>query len=61
MAVELEIDDRADGAAVAARAANRLREALGLTVPVTLVSAGVLPRFEMKARRFILDRLQEHS
>ena len=61
MAVEVEIEEGADGAAVVARAANRLREALGLTVPVTLVSAGVLPRFEMKARRFILDRLQEHS
>jgi hypothetical protein len=29
--------------------------ALGLTVPVRLVEEGTLPRFEMKARRFILE------
>lgn len=34
--------------------ARRLREALGLNVPVHLVPAGTLPQFEMKARRFIV-------
>lgn len=42
-------------AAVAARVAYQLREALGLTVPVTAVDAGTLPRFEMKANRFIVE------
>ena len=32
-----------------------LREALGLTVPVDVVEAGSLPRFEMKASRFIVE------
>lgn len=35
--------------------AAELREALGLTVPVTVVEAGSLPRFEMKASRFIVE------
>ena len=56
IAVEVEIEDGVDAAAVTALAASRLREALGLTVPVTRVEAGALPRFEMKARRFIVDR-----
>ena len=56
IAVEVETADEADPAAVAAVAASRLREALGLTVPVTPVAAGALPRFEMKARRFLVDR-----
>ena len=54
--VEVEIEDGFDAAAVTALAASRLREALGLTVPVTPVEAGALPRFEMKARRFVVDR-----
>jgi phenylacetate-CoA ligase len=33
-----------------------LRDALGLTVPVRVVDRGVLPRFEMKARRFVIDK-----
>jgi phenylacetate-coenzyme A ligase PaaK-like adenylate-forming protein len=34
---------------------QRLREALGLTVPIQIVAPGTLPRFEMKARRFIVE------
>ena len=56
IAVEVEIENGVDAAAVAALAASRLREALGLTVPVMPVEAGTLPRFEMKARRFVVDR-----
>ena len=56
IAVEVEIEAGADGATAAALAAGRLRDALGLTVPVRPVEAGALPRFEMKARRFVLDR-----
>ena len=56
MTVEVELAPSAESAAVAARAADRLRDALGLTVPVTTVSDGTLPRFEMKARRFVVER-----
>ena len=35
--------------------AYRFREALGLTTPVAIVPAGSLPRFEMKARRFVVE------
>jgi phenylacetate-CoA ligase len=45
----------ADGAGVAARVSQQLREALGLTVPVHVAAAGSLPRFEMKARRFVVE------
>jgi phenylacetate-CoA ligase len=45
----------ADGAGVAARVSQHLREALGLTVPVRVAAAGSLPRFEMKARRFVVE------
>jgi hypothetical protein len=32
-----------------------LRESLGLTIPLHIVEAGALPRFEMKARRFVIE------
>ena len=56
MAVEVEPAPGAEPATTAALAADRLRDALGLTVQVTAVADGALPRFEMKARRFVLDR-----
>lgn len=43
-----------DAAAVASRVARALREALGLTVPVEVVAPDTLPRFEMKAARFVV-------
>jgi phenylacetate-coenzyme A ligase PaaK-like adenylate-forming protein len=43
------------GEDVAAAISQRLREALGLRVPVEIVDAGTLPRFEMKARRFVVE------
>jgi phenylacetate-CoA ligase len=56
LSIEVEIaggsDDRA---ATASRLAHVLREALGLTVPVQVVDQGTLPRYEMKARRFIVE------
>ena len=55
LAVEIEIDPAAPQPhAISQRAARALREALGLTTPVTAVSAGTLPRFEMKARRYLV-------
>jgi len=43
------------GEALAAAVGKRLREALGLTVPVRAVAPWTLPRFEMKARRFVVE------
>jgi hypothetical protein len=40
---------------MAAKVAHQLREALGLTVPVHVVQAGTLPRFEMKSLRFVVE------
>ena len=53
--VELEVGPAGDTAGAAARVALQLREALGLTVPVHIVQAGTLPRFEMKAVRFVVE------
>jgi phenylacetate-CoA ligase len=53
--VEVEIDQVGDAAGAAAKVAYRLREALGLTVPVQVVDAGTLPRFEMKSLRFVVE------
>jgi phenylacetate-CoA ligase len=57
-ALSLEIEPVAglkDPSALAAAVARRLREALGLSVPVRVVAPLGLPRFEMKARRFVLE------
>ena len=56
LAVEIEVGRGADEATVTALASRSLREALGLNVRVTPVAAGSLPRFEMKAHRFLVDR-----
>jgi phenylacetate-CoA ligase len=53
LTVELEGDR-----ALADYAAGRLRECLGIRVPVEPVADGSLPRFEGKARRFV-DRRKE--
>jgi phenylacetate-CoA ligase len=56
--VEIEVAGLAEveRASVAGHVAQRIREALGLTVPVRVVEPGALPRFDMKARRFIVVR-----
>jgi phenylacetate-CoA ligase len=55
LSLEIELSPQAgDAAAIAARVAYQLREALGLTVAVNVVPDGTLPRFEMKASRFIV-------
>ena len=54
--VDIELAPHAgDAGAVAAHVANQLREALGLTVAVNVVPGGTLPRFEMKASRFVVE------
>ena len=56
LTVDVELTPHAgDEAPVVAQVAKRLKEALGLNVHVRAVSAGSLPRFEMKARRFVVE------
>ena len=56
LTLEIEpISETNSQADLAARVSHQLRLALGLTVPVKVVEAGTLPRFEMKARRFIVS------
>jgi phenylacetate-CoA ligase len=45
----------AESTTLAERVGVRLKEALGLSVRVRVVATGALPRFEMKARRFVVD------
>jgi phenylacetate-CoA ligase len=55
LSLEIELMAGADGRPdAAARIAAALRESLGLTVPLRVVDAGSLPRFELKARRFVI-------
>jgi phenylacetate-CoA ligase len=54
--LEIELGPQAgDAVAIAAQVAYQLREALGLTVAVNVVPSGTLPRFEMKASRFVVE------
>lgn len=41
--------------ALTAKVAERLKEAIGLTVKVHAAAPGTLPRFEMKAKRFVVE------
>lgn len=53
LSIEVEADPTTADAALAHRIEARLRDALSLRIPVTLVDVGLLPRFEMKARRWM--------
>ena len=56
LSLEVELVPSAtDPAAVTARITRGLRDALGMAVPVHVVAVGTLPRFEMKARRFVVE------
>ena len=56
LAIEIELGPAAgDGQQLVLHVSQEIREALGLTVPVHIVEPGGLPRFEMKARRFIVE------
>ena len=56
LSVEIEPAAGVEGqSALAEAVSKRLREALGLTVPVRAVEPRTLPRFEMKARRFVVE------
>jgi phenylacetate-CoA ligase len=54
LTVEIEVGPGADGPGIAHAVALSLKDALGLTVAVHPVAANALPRFEMKARRFVI-------
>ncbi len=58
LSVDVEVAESADKAQVIALAAEQLRNALGLATPVASVHAGTLPRFDMKARRFVVEPRQ---
>jgi len=51
--VLVEPEQGEEGAAIAKRIANEIDHRLGIRVPVEAVAAESLPRFEMKARRFV--------
>ncbi len=52
--VSIEVEpEPSSGNGLARRLEARLRDALSLRIPVTLVEVGALPRFEMKARRWV--------
>jgi phenylacetate-CoA ligase len=55
LSVEIEMAPAADAAAITRKVSQLLRDALGLTVAVHLAAPGTLPRFEMKARRFVVE------
>ena len=55
LSMEIELRPGVDGQAdVARRVADALRESLGLTVPLRVVETNTLPRFELKAKRFVV-------
>jgi phenylacetate-CoA ligase len=54
--IQLEpVANCADAAALAQEIESALRTAFNLRVPVTLVPSGTLPRFELKARRWVRE------
>jgi phenylacetate-CoA ligase len=57
LSIEVEVGPAfaSEAVEVESRLAQRLREALGLTVALRRVAPGTLPRFEMKARRLVIE------
>jgi phenylacetate-CoA ligase len=56
LSVEIELaPDGSNPSAVPGKLSRQLREAIGLTVPVRVSPPGTLPRFEMKAKRFVVE------
>ena len=56
LALEVELTTACDPRTITTGITQRLRDALGLTVPIQVVAPATLPRFEMKARRFVVER-----
>ena len=55
LSLEIEVNAGGDSTSTSTKLVRQLRSALGLTVPVRVVDKGTLPRFEMKARRFVVE------
>jgi phenylacetate-CoA ligase len=56
LTIDIEVAQTEGGrGAFAARVSHQVREALGLSVSVQLMEIGSLPRFEMKAQRFVVE------
>ncbi|MEE3203281.1 MAG: AMP-binding protein, partial [Acidobacteriota bacterium] len=55
VSIEVELMTTSNANFVVEHVTNQIRQALGLTVPVQSVETGSLPRFEMKARRFLVE------
>ena len=55
LTIEIEVGNPGDPDAAAAALSGALRESLGLHVEVRIVQPGTLPRFDMKARRFVIS------
>jgi phenylacetate-CoA ligase len=56
LTVEVEVGGAGvDPSVLSARVSHQLREAIGLSVAVRVVDPGSLPRFEMKARRCVVE------
>ena len=57
LSIDVELaDGQPDGSGMSDVLKSAFRKALGLSVTVRLVEAGSLPRFEMKARRFVVEQ-----
>ena len=54
MSVEVEPETVGDNALVK-RLAKAFQETLALRVPVKITEAGALPRFDLKAKRWIIE------
>ncbi|HEY6509713.1 MAG TPA: hypothetical protein VIY56_16940, partial [Vicinamibacterales bacterium] len=55
ISVDVELAPTGDHAVLVDRIAIQLKEALGVSVRVQAVEPGRLPRFEMKAKRFVVE------
>jgi phenylacetate-CoA ligase len=56
LSVTIEVDDSIEHpSTIENKVSRKLYEALGLSISVTSVEPGTLPRFDMKARRFIVE------
>ncbi|MEE2638712.1 MAG: AMP-binding protein [Acidobacteriota bacterium] len=55
VSVDIELQPGAPTDGIATKVSQALRDSMGLGMPVHVVEANTLPRFEMKARRFLVD------
>ena len=62
LSVDIEVNSSvSDPNTVEKIVATKLHEALGLTVCVQILDVGTLPRYEMKARRFIVEKFGKND